>query len=227
MKNIELYEDFLTKFGNFLNYVKGKKVGGYSSGYSSNTPDTGTSTTVTPREVTNIARTMDDSRSIVVSGSYTLPSNIPNKGDALHAFNRRRSDKWGGYILAGPNNPDMSIPDKFKSYIKFDQGMGINDAMEKMKKQGLKPDIKEGDLQINVVNSSKVEWQAVISPSPDSNSWTGVATVGSAGGGADRRATGQIEGMKKKRPEARDWTLILDLNISTPMKIRQFFYKYK
>lgn len=213
MKNIKLYEDFI----NFLSYGK-------SQSRSAQAPK---EESPVSQKIQDISKSMKDSRSILVSGSYTLPSGIPNKGDALHAFNRRKSDKWGGYIISGPNNPEMPIPDKFKSYIKFDQGMGIKDAMEKMRKQGLKPDIKEGDLQINVVNSSKVEWRAFISPSSDGNSWIGVSTVGSAGAGADRRANGQIQGMKKRKPEAREWALILDLNITTPIKIRQFFYKYK
>lgn len=175
--------------------------------------------------VSTTTEQLRDPGDITISGEYNLPPSIPNRGDALHSFNRRKSDKWGGYILTGPNDPEKEIPKKFKNYIKFNQGVGINETLKSLKEKGVNPDIKS--LSVNVLSSSKVQWGAVIGKSKDGTAWVGVTTVGSAGGNADSRALGQVDSMKKKKPEAKMWELVLDLNITSPMKIRQFFYKYK
>ena len=134
-----------------------------------------------------------------ISGEYTVPNSAPNKGDALHSFNRRRSDGFGGYMLSG--NP----PSKWNSYIKFNQGKSINQALQEVWNSGVNPDIT--DLKIQVDSKTyTVKWSATIDESEDGNADVGVSSVGSAGGGADSRAKGQIEGMKRWEPNAKDYT---------------------
>jgi hypothetical protein len=154
-----------------------------------------------------------------ISGEYTVPNSAPNKGDALHSFNRRRSDGFGGYMLSG--NP----PSKWKSYIKFNQGKSINQALQEVWNSGVNPDIT--DLKIQVDSKTyTVKWSATIDESEDGNAYVGVSSVGSAGGGADSRAKGQIEGMKRWEPNAKDYTLVLDFKNPSGIYIRQFFYKF-
>ena len=154
-----------------------------------------------------------------ISGEYTVPNSAPNKGDALHSFNRRRSDGFGGYMLSG--NP----PSKWSPYIKFNQGKSINQALQEVWNSGVNPDIT--NLKINVDSKTyTVKWSATIDESEDGNAYIGVSSVGSAGGGADSRAKGQIEGMKRWEPNAKDYTLVLDFKNPSGIYIRQFFYKY-
>ena len=154
-----------------------------------------------------------------ISGEYTVPNSAPNKGDALHSFNRRRSDGFGGYMLSG--NP----PSKWKSYIKFNQGKSINQALQEVWNSGVNPDITNLKIQVDS-KTYTVKWSATIDESQDGNAYVGVSSVGSAGGGADSRAQGQIEGMKRWEPNAKDYTLVLDFKNPSGIYIRQFFYKW-
>jgi len=105
-----------------------------------------------------------------ISGEYTVPNSAPNKGDALHSFNRRRSDGFGGYMLSG--NP----PSKWKSYIKFNQGKSINQALQEVWNSGVNPDIT--DLKIQVDSKTyTVKWSATIDESEDGNAYVGVSSV--------------------------------------------------
>ena len=154
-----------------------------------------------------------------ISGEYTVPNSAPNKGDALHSFNRRRSDGFGGYMLSG--NP----PSKWSQYIKFNQGKSINQALQEVWNSGVNPDITNLKIQVDS-KSYTVRWSATIDESEDGNAYVGVSSVGSAGGGADSRAQGQVEGMKRWEPGAKDYTLVLDFKNPSGIYIRQFFYKY-
>ncbi len=154
-----------------------------------------------------------------ISGEYTVPNSAPNKGDALHSFNRRRSDGFGGYMLSG--NP----PSKWSQYIKFNQGKSINQALQEVWNDGINPDITKLKIQVDS-KTYTVKWSATIDESEDGNAYVGVSSVGSAGGGADSRAQGQIEGMKRWEPGAKDYTLVLDFKNPSGIYIRQFFYKW-
>lgn len=154
-----------------------------------------------------------------ISGSYKVPSNAPNKGDALHSFDKRKSDGFGGYMLRG--NP----PSKWSSNITFDQGKSINEALQEVWKTGINPDVTNLEIQVDSKNLS-VKWSATIDKSKDGKAYVGMSTVGSAGGGADSRAQGQVEKMKKFVKGAQDHTLVLDFNNQSGIKIRQFFYKW-
>jgi len=156
---------------------------------------------------------------IKLSGSFQVPSDISGKGDALHSFDRRKRDGFGGYMLRG-----TPIPSKWSQYITLNQGKGINQVLEELDKKGVKADIT--DLNITVNKDYSVDWSATIDESSDGKGYVGVASRGSAGGGADSRAEAQIPKLKSKNSEYCNWAEVLDLNITSPIKIRQFFLKY-
>lgn len=140
--------------------------------------------------------------SFIIKGEYTVPENIPNRADALHSFERRKSDGFGGYMSTK-----------------------IKNALRDLYKQGVNPDITE--LKINVDSKNyKVDWQAKIEPSKDGKAYVGISTVGSAGSGADSRALSQIDSMKKWVTGAKDYTLVLDFKNPKGIYIRQYFYKW-
>ena len=69
--------------------------------------------------------------SVIVKGGYVVPKGTPNMGDALHSFESRKSDGFGG---------KMSTK--------------INDEMRKMYKKGINPDVS--DVKIDVDLEGKV-----------------------------------------------------------------------
>ena len=134
----------------------------------------------------------------IVKGSYIVPKNISNRIDALHSFERRKSDGFGGYMSTK-----------------------INEALRQMYKDGINPDVES--IKINVdPKKYAVEWEAVLTPSKDGNAYVGIITRGSAGAGADERAKNQLKDMINKK----NAKLVLDFNFNKGLKIRQFFYKY-
>ena len=139
---------------------------------------------------------------VVVKGGYQVPENAKNKADALHSFERRKSDGFGGRMSTM-----------------------INEKLRELYKQGVNPDVTS--IKINVDSSKyKVDWEAIIEPSKDGKAYVGVSTVGSAGSGADSRAENQIDTMKTWNKNARDYTLVLDFKNPKGIYIRQFFYKW-
>lgn len=137
-----------------------------------------------------------------IKGSYTVPKGTPNMADALHSFERRKSDGFGGRMSTQ-----------------------INEKLRELYKQGINPDVTS--IKINVDSTKyKVDWEATIEPSKNGKAYVGVSTVGSAGGGADTRAKSQIEKMKTWVDGAEDYTLVLDFKNPKGVYIRQFFYKW-
>ena len=178
---------------------------------------TNQTSTPTPTPVTN---TIDLKKlPIRLSGSYRVPKNAMFKADALHSFDRRRVDGFGGYMLRGG-----PIPSKWASVVKLDQGKGINQVLNELIGTGIKPDVTE--IKIKVNDDYSVNWEATIDVSKDGNEYSGVSTRGSAGSNADERALDQIPKMKSKKPNAYNWKQVLDLNVEQPIKIRQYFLKY-
>ena len=178
---------------------------------------TNQTSTPTPTPVTN---TIDLKKlPIRLSGSYRVPKNAMFKADALHSFDRRRVDGFGGYMLRGG-----PIPSKWASVVKLDQGKGINQVLNELIGTGIKPDVTE--IKIKVNDDYSVNWEATIDVSKDGNAYSGVSTRGSAGSNADGRALDQIPKMKSKKPNAYNWKQVLDLNVEQPIKIRQYFLKY-
>ncbi len=140
-------------------------------------------------------------KTVIVKGGYSVPANVPNKADALHSFERRKSDGFGGRMSTK-----------------------IKEALMKMYNDGINPEVT--DLKVNVDSKNyKVTWEAKIEPSKDGKAYIGFVTRGSAGGGADRRALEQIDKMKEQTG-GQDYKLVLDFKNPTGIYIRQFFYTY-
>jgi len=141
------------------------------------------------------------SEGLIVKGEYVVPKGTPNMGDALHSFERRKSDGFGGRMSTK-----------------------IKEALVDLYKKGINPDVT--DLKINIDSKNyKVTWEATIKPSTDGKAYTGFMTYGSAGSGADKRAIGQEQRMKKIIG-GKDYKLVLDFKNPTGIYIRQFFYTY-
>jgi GH24 family phage-related lysozyme (muramidase) len=153
---------------------------------------------------------------IILTGSYQAKK---GDGDALHSFDRRKSDGFGGYMLTG-----SPVPVKHASKVKLDQGKGINQVLRELIAEGIKPDVTNISIKVN--SDYSVNWSATINESKDGKAYYGIASRGSAGGGADERAKGQLPAMQSGAPNFCHWTVILDLNVKSPIKIRQYFIKY-
>lgn len=156
---------------------------------------------------------------IKLSGSYKVPKIILGKADALHAFDRRKMDGFGGHMLRGG-----PIPNRWKSSVKLDQGRGINQVLGELIAAGVKPDVTSINIKVN--DDYTVNWEATIDESKDGKAYAGLSTRGSAGENADQRALEQLPKMKSKKPDASNWKQVLDLNVNKPVKIRQYFFKY-
>ena len=139
--------------------------------------------------------------SVIVKGGYVVPKGTPNMGDALHSFESRKSDGFGG---------KMSTK--------------IREALMKMYNDGINPEVT--DLKVNVDSKKyEVTWEAKLEPSKDGKAYIGFVTRGSAGSGADSRALGQIDKMKEQ-VGGEDYKIVLDFKNPTGIYIRQFFYTY-
>lgn len=171
-----------------------------------------------PSAPSNTSDTFDYTLPINLTGSYTVGSRVPSKYDALHSFDRRRFDKFGGRMLMGWENSQMKS--KWGDMVKLDQGKGINQVMHELINRGITPDITNLKVEINGMS---VRWSATIDSSRDGQRWVGVATRGSAGGGRASMLQ-QIEKMKRKNPKFRNWTVVLE--IDGVSGISQQFLKY-
>jgi hypothetical protein len=139
--------------------------------------------------------------SVIVKGGYVVPKGTPNMGDALHSFESRKSDGFGG---------KMSTK--------------IREALMKMYNDGINPEVT--DLKVNVDSKKyEVTWEAKLEPSKDGKAYIGFVTRGSAGSGADARALSQIDKMKEQ-VGGEDYKVVLDFKNPTGIYIRQFFYTY-
>ena len=148
-----------------------------------------------------LLRSRRKNKGILVEGEYSVPENVPNRVDALHSFESRKSDGFGG---------------KMSTKIK--------EAMMKLYQKGINPDVSDVKIDIDSVNY-KVKWSARVHESKDGKAYIGITTFGSAGSDADKRAIGQFEGVKQ-RVGGQDYNLVLDFKNPKGIYIRQFFYKY-
>jgi LysM repeat protein len=136
--------------------------------------------------------------------------------DALHSFNRRRTDYFGGYM-----------------------NVKVNAGLERIRKKGFQSDIKKLYIQIDPL-SLTVYWIAVVGPSEDGKCYACIDSRGSAGGGLSA-VNGQIPVMHRGYPSMEP-KLLLDFNedvlqcyewdgtllpeYTNYINIRQKFYKY-
>lgn len=138
----------------------------------------------------------------IVKGGYVVPKGTPNMGDALHSFERRKSDGFGGRMSTK-----------------------IKEQLFALYEKGINPEVTDLKVKIDSKNY-EVKWEATIKPSSDGKAYTGFMTFGSAGGGADNRALGQEKGMKE-RVGGKNYKLVLDFKNPTGIYIRQLFYQYE
>jgi hypothetical protein len=140
----------------------------------------------------------------------------PSAYDALHSFNSRRMDGFGGYL-----------------------NLKVNKALEDIRKKGYNSDVKALYIQINP-KTLTVYWLAIVGPSEDGNCYVRIDSRGSAGGGIGA-VTPQIQRLHTYYPTLKP-TLLLDFNenviqcydwssrpldsICKVINIRQQFYKY-
>lgn len=137
--------------------------------------------------------------------------------DALHAFNYRRGDKFGGYLNSK-----------------------VNAGMERVRKKGYNSDIKKLYIQIDPMTLT-VYWFAVVGPSADGKCYTRIDSRGSAGGGLTQ-VDKQLPNMHALYPNLQPVKLMefnenvficFDNNGNAlsdcrgTLNIRQHFYKYK
>lgn len=94
----------------------------------------------------------------IIHDSYTALG-VPYVYDALHAFNRRRMDHFGGHLN-----------DK------------INAGLADVRAKGFNSDLKKLYIQIDP-STLTVHWTAVVGPSEDGRCYMHVDSRGSAGGG--------------------------------------------
>lgn len=140
-------------------------------------------------------------RKMILTGGYVVPKGTPNMADALHSFERRKSDGFGGRMSTQ-----------------------IKQALVEMYNKGINPDITELKVFVDSANY-KVSWEAKIEPSKDGKAYTGFMTYGSAGSGADSRAKSQ-ESKMKEIIGGKNYKLVLDYKNPKGIYIRQFFHKY-
>ncbi len=151
----------------------------------------------------------------LVCDSYCA-AGMPALYDALHSFNARRMDKFGGYINSK-----------------------INKGLEDIRKKGFKSDVKQLYIQIDPITLI-VHWIAVVGPSTEGKCYVRFDSRGSAGGGAPA-VEKQLNTMHALYPtltatpllefnenvvKCYDWNGNSLDNYCSSVNIRQHFYKY-
>lgn len=156
-----------------------------------------------------------DVNDILVCDSFCAQG-MPSTYDALHSFNYRIADKFGGYL-----------------------NIKVNLALEEVRKNGFPSDVKKLYIQIDPVYL-KVYWFAVVGPSIDGRSYVRIDSRGSAGGGL-HAVQKQLPLMLKKHPNLQahklmefnenvkvcyDWHGNQLCDFNGTINIRQHFYKF-
>lgn len=152
---------------------------------------------------------------ILVCDSFCAQG-MPSTYDALHSFNYRLADRFGGYL-----------------------NIKVNLALEEVRKNGFPSDVKKLYIQIDPV-FLKVYWFAVVGPSTDGRSYVRIDSRGSAGGGL-HAVQKQLPLMLKKHPNLQahklmefnenvkvfyDWHGNQLCDFNGTINIRQHFYKF-
>ena len=151
----------------------------------------------------------------LVCDSYTALG-MPYVYDALHSFNARRMDKFGGYL-----------------------NVKINQGLESIRKKGFNSDVKQLYIQVNP-KTLTVHWIAVVGPSEDGKCYVRVDSRGSAGGGLPA-VNKQLPRMHNLYPtltavpllefnenviKCYDWSGNRLDSVCSFVNIRQHFFKY-
>jgi len=156
-----------------------------------------------------------DINDILVCDSFSAQG-MPSTYDALHSFNYRIADRFGGYL-----------------------NIKVNLALEQVRNNGFPSDVKQLYIQIDPVYL-KVYWFAVVGPSTDGRSYVRIDSRGSAGGGLSA-VQKQLPRMMKKYPDFQahklmefnenvkvcyDWSGNQLCDFNGTINIRQHFYKF-
>jgi hypothetical protein len=151
----------------------------------------------------------------VICDSY-VAFGMPSVYDALHSFNARVVDNFGGYINGK-----------------------VNKGLEDIRRKGFNSDLKQLYIQINPLTLT-VYWTAVVGPSEDGLCYVRLDSRGSAGGGMNA-VTPQLLRMHNIYPtltpvrmldfnedvvQCFDWNSKPLDSICRYVNIRQQFYKY-
>lgn len=151
----------------------------------------------------------------IVSDSYTALGQT-NVYDALHSFNRRRMDHFGGHLN-----------DKIEA------------GLAEVRSKGFNSDLKKLYIQIDP-STLTVYWSAVVGPSEDGKCYTSVDSRGSAGGGLSA-VQKQCPRMHSLHPglesvkvlefndnvlQCYDWSGNKLDTVTSVVNIQQHFYKY-
>ncbi len=141
----------------------------------------------------------------------------PGVYDALHSFNYRRSDRFGGYI-----------------------NEKVNAGLERVRQKGFKSDIKKLYIQVDPLTLT-VYWFAIVGPSLDGFSYVRMDSRGSAGGYLSA-VQKQLPRMHKLYPDLKPvkflefnedvivcytWDGKMLDNYCNKLNIQQHFYKYR
>jgi LysM repeat protein len=156
-----------------------------------------------------------ETNDILVCDSFCAQG-LPSTYDALHSFNYRIADRFGGYL-----------------------NIKVNLALEQVRNNGFPSDVKKLYIQIDPV-FLKVYWFAVVGPSTDGHSYVRIDSRGSAGGGLSA-VQKQLPRMMKKHPNFQalklmefnenvkvcyDWHGNQLCDFNGTIHIRQHFYKF-
>ncbi len=156
-----------------------------------------------------------DINDILVCDSFSAQG-MPSTYDALHSFNYRIADRFGGYL-----------------------NIKVNLALEEVRNNGFPSDVKNLYIQIDPV-FLKVYWFAVVGPSTDGYSYVRIDSRGSAGGGL-AAVKKQLPRMMKKHPNFQahklmefnenvkvcyDWSGNQLCDFDGTINICQHFYKF-
>ncbi len=151
----------------------------------------------------------------LVCDSYTALG-MPYVYDALHSFNARRMDRFGGYL-----------------------NVKVNQGLENIRKKGFLSDVKQLYIQVNP-KTLTVHWIAVVGPSEDGRCYVRIDSRGSAGGGLPA-VNKQLPRMHNLYPtltavpllefnenviKCFDWSGIRLDSVCSYVNIRQHFFKY-
>ena len=156
-----------------------------------------------------------ETNDILVCDSFCAQG-LPSTYDALHSFNYRIADRFGGYL-----------------------NIKVNLALEQVRNNGFPSDVKKLYIQIDPV-FLKVYWFAVVGPSTDGHSYVRIDSRGSAGGGLSA-VQKQLPRMMKRHPNFQahklmefnenvkvcyDWHGNQLCDFNGTINIRQHFYKF-
>jgi LysM repeat protein len=152
---------------------------------------------------------------LIITDSYTAMGQ-PYVYDALHAFNRRRMDNFGGFLN-----------DK------------INAGLAEIRSKGFPSDLKKLYIQIDPMTLT-VHWTAVVGPSLDGKCYMHVDSRGSAGGGisAVQKQCPRMHRLHSAMVPVKllefndnvlqcyDWHGVKLDSVTNAINIQQHFYKY-